>query len=99
MMQFLPVIAYFLTQQFVASKFVVSTLPQTLSSWLPLIACVVTFVISNKVQGAQMDKQTSQIEGSEAPDFDIEFKDKKTTLKKLMEETGLPVVVDFYANF
>lgn len=92
-------IAYFLTQRLVSSNVLSAHIPEQVVRFLPIIAGAVVFILSSKWQQAQMAKQTGKLVGQEAPDFDIEFKDDKTTLKKLLATTALPTVVDFYQNF
>ena len=98
-MQFVPLMVYFGMQKLVKDETVMTMIPEAVAGWLPIVCAVLTFVISNKVSQANASKETEKLIGEDAPDFDLKLKDKTTTLKKFITETGLPTVIDFYQNF
>lgn len=94
--QILPLGVLFATQNLV--PLLGDAIPEKLASWLPMLAAALAFILTSKYQQAQTAKATAGLIGQEAPDFEIEFKDKKTMLKKLILDSSLPTLVDFYSN-
>eukprot|EP00928_Gymnodinium_smaydae_P071073 TRINITY_DN54752_c0_g1_i1.p2 TRINITY_DN54752_c0_g1~~TRINITY_DN54752_c0_g1_i1.p2 ORF type:complete len:100 (-),score=37.70 TRINITY_DN54752_c0_g1_i1:515-814(-) len=99
-MQFLPLMAYFGVSQLVKQGAFEGVLPPQVIAWLPMVAGFIAFVISTRMQQAQADAANAKLVGKDAPDFEITLMDKtQTTLRKLISESGLPTVVDFYADY
>lgn len=75
-----------------------------IATWLPVVLAVAAYFVGNKIQQAQQSKATGGIIGQKAPDFEVELRtsdgnSEKKTLSKIIEESPLPTVVDFYQNF
>jgi len=90
---------YFAAQKFLTAENIGHVVPTELVGWLPMICGVVAFFAMQKYNKAKAAKATSGIIGTEAPDFELKFHDKVTTLKDLVKKTAKPTVIDFYQNF
>jgi hypothetical protein len=98
MQQVYPLLSYFLVGH-LAKQGHLSFLPEQVVSVLPFLAAAVVWFIQSKLQAATQGKENAKLLGQAAPDFELKLKDKTTTLQKLVAETVLPTVVDFYQNF
>lgn len=75
------------------------------SNYLAMVCAFTVYYFANKRQQSLRGEATQALCGGKAPDVPLEYISKDgeqtehTTLLELIQETGLPALIDFYQNF